>query len=395
MLRVQVVPGFLATVLLALLGVADAIDTDCDYYQRLELGKTYYVFNPDYPDNYSGPKSCRWRVTSPTRVRLSCQEFELPATRDCSGDRFTVEIPGSEDHHYCGRGNFALESMGPGLAVLLRIVSGSPGGRFLCTLQATQDDGENCECGWTKQTKIVGGEQTGVNEYPMMAGMVNSVQRLLYCGATIISNRHVITAAHCVAGRPFNQLAVLVGDHDLTTGAETNASKLLRVASYLVHPEYQSASLANDIAVVTVAENIVFSNEVGPACLPFHHKSDSFGGSKVVVLGWGTTEFAGASSNTLQKVILNVTSLPVCRRDFQEVTSNQICTYSSGKDSCQFDSGGPVLWQDPSSMRMVSVGIISYGGICASEKPGVNTRVGAYLDWILSVTPGMEYCRAE
>lgn len=60
--------------------------------------------------------------------------------------------------------------------------------------------------------------ETGVNEYPMMAGLVDSFQRDVYCGATIISERYVLTAAHCLTNRDTSSMGVLVGDHDLSTG---------------------------------------------------------------------------------------------------------------------------------------------------------------------------------
>lgn len=53
----------------------------------------------------------------------------------------------------------------------------------------------------------------------------------------------------------------------------------------------------------------------------------------------------------------------------------------------QMDSGGPVLWENPMSKRLTLIGIISNGIGCA-VKSGINTRVGAYIDWITSVTPG-------
>lgn len=53
----------------------------------------------------------------------------------------------------------------------------------------------------------------------------------------------------------------------------------------------------------------------------------------------------------------------------------------------QADSGGPVLWMGPEN-RLQLVGIISYGRGCATDIPGVNTRVNPYIGWITSVTPG-------
>lgn len=53
----------------------------------------------------------------------------------------------------------------------------------------------------------------------------------------------------------------------------------------------------------------------------------------------------------------------------------------------QMDSGGPILWMNPTTRRMVLVGIISGGMGCASDEPAMNTRVGAYILWISSKIP--------
>jgi len=60
--------------------------------------------------------------------------------------------------------------------------------------------------------------ETGVNEYPMMAGLVDPFLKDVFCGATIISVKYVLTAAHCLTDRNTNSVGVLVGDHDLSTG---------------------------------------------------------------------------------------------------------------------------------------------------------------------------------
>lgn len=52
----------------------------------------------------------------------------------------------------------------------------------------------------------------------MMAGLVDPFRRDVYCGATIVSKRHVLTAAHCLTDKDTNNVGVLVGDHDLNTG---------------------------------------------------------------------------------------------------------------------------------------------------------------------------------
>lgn len=122
-------------------------------------------------------------------------------------------------------------------------------------------------------------------------------------------------------------------------------------------------------------------------------------------------------SKTLQKVTLNVITNRDCRRWDPDLLYSQLCTYGEKKDACQvascflilrkfykvipekdsfvhpqillqFDSGGPVLWQNPTTRREVLVGIISFGNGCGNNEPGINTRVGIYIDWILHVTSG-------
>ena len=69
-----------------------------------------------------------------------------------------------------------------------------------------------------RQPRIVNGHETGVNEYPMMAGLVDSQTRQLFCGTTVIARRYTLSAAHCLLNRQTALTGVLVGEHDISTG---------------------------------------------------------------------------------------------------------------------------------------------------------------------------------
>lgn len=91
--------------------------------------------------------------------------------------------------------------------------------------------------------------------------------------------------------------------------------------------------------------------------------------------------------------MLSVTSNAQCAEDYPAgaVRSSEICTYAPGKDACQSDSGGPLYYFDGNTRRLMQVGIVSHGVGCATDIPGVNTRVTSYLLWIVSVTGGIHY----
>lgn len=95
----------------------------------------------------------------------------------------------------------------------------SSGGLYFCEVYATQ----GCDCGRKKQTRIVGGSETAVNEYPGMAALISKANRDVLCGATIIDANYAMTAAHCVnyQNRYAKDMLLLVGEHDYTTSEST------------------------------------------------------------------------------------------------------------------------------------------------------------------------------
>ena len=62
------------------------------------------------------------------------------------------------------------------------------------------------------------GRETDVNEYPMMAALVDFQIRDLFCGTTIIASRYTLSAAHCLLNKQVALTGVLIGDHDISTG---------------------------------------------------------------------------------------------------------------------------------------------------------------------------------
>uniref|UniRef100_A0AB38ZEH4 Venom S1 protease 38 n=1 Tax=Ectomocoris sp. TaxID=3104572 RepID=A0AB38ZEH4_9HEMI len=243
-----------------------------------------------------------------------------------------------------------------------------------------------CPCGWTNKRvgRIVGGSETGINEFPLMAGLANGDYGYIICGASIISPYHALTAAHCTINEKNNPLAVIVGEHDVMSNDETDATRMHKIKQIIEHEKYEQVNQQHDISLLVVETKIIFTNKVGPACLQTSRVN--LLDQAVKVLGWGKLRARGHRSRTLQKVNLRVIPLEICAKTFAaEIPtkdSHQICTFNYRKDACQGDSGGPVLWLDPETNRYSLVGIVSFGSGCGSDSPGITTDVVYFNKWI-------------
>lgn len=373
---------------------------NCDFFQRIQVGVEYVVKSPNHPASYPPGVTCRWILSCPPgyNFRLDCNDMKMPATPSCSGDRLLVSETGDPQLYgataRCGNNPFVVVSTNQDISIGLIASTSSPGGAFRCTVkaQSAAPPTATCRCGERKQNRIVGGEETGVNEFISMAAIVTVATARIKCGATIIDKRWATTAAHCSTGETTNTIVLLVGDHNVTTGSDTSAARGYQIQSIIIHPQYDASTYNNDIALVRTVTIIEFSGLVGPACLPFKYYGYSFAGDYVTYLGWGTLFPGGPTSNVLRKVNVAVISQAQCRATFPQVTNNQICTYTPGKDACQFDSGGPGLYTEPNTGRLYLALIISFGRFCASTDPAINTRVTEMLNWLVYAT-GADFCK--
>lgn len=106
--------------------------------------------------------------------------------------------------------------------------------------------------------------------------------------------------------------------------------------------------------------------------------------------GWGKTEYDFSSPIKL-KLLVPVQPLHSCAATFTRANVNirdtQLCAGGeAGKDSCNGDSGGPLMnYALNDTSQFYIEGIVSFGARCGlGGWPGVYTRVNRYLDWIQS-----------
>merc|ERR1719234_1338675 len=254
---------------------------------------------------------------------------------------------------------------------------------------------ESCQCGVkggdSGSDYIVGGQETEEHEYPWQVGIVSRNSQRPWCGGTIISSTHVLTAAHCFEGESASSIQVLLGEHNVGDNDFTRVN----VAEIIKHPDYkQDPNYDNDYAILRLAEPVTFTNKVSPACLPADLRK-TYAGVLATVTGWGTLSSGGNQPTVLQEVDVTVTTNAECDSAYGSITKNMICAADPGKDSCQGDSGGPLI--APENGRQALIGVVSWGNGCAERGfPGVYARVTEKMDWILANTAGAfsSTCRA-
>jgi len=242
-----------------------------------------------------------------------------------------------------------------------------------------------CQCGvkgGAANGRIVGGQETEQHEYPWQVGLVSRNGRTPWCGGTLISSTHVLTAAHCTDGAAASNIRVLLGEHNIADSVFNRVD----VAEIINHPDYDSRTTDNDYAILRLSQAVTFTNEVAPACLPADTGA-TYAGVLATVTGWGTLSSGGNQPTALQEVDVTVTTNTECNNAYGSITANMICAADSGKDSCQGDSGGPLIAAE--NGRQALIGVVSWGRGCAFEGfPGVYARVTEKMSWILANTAG-------
>ncbi|XP_033344479.1 proclotting enzyme-like [Bombus vosnesenskii] len=238
-------------------------------------------------------------------------------------------------------------------------------------------------CGTTlkSQSKLVGGRPAYPTKWPWMVALLTT-DNAYYCGGVLVTDRHVLTAAHCVYRFGPQDIKVRLGEYDFATSEETRAVDFT-ISEIRIHRDFVLDTFANDIAIVKLYLPTVFDSYIWPVCLP--PIGQTFEYKDAVITGWGARYYGGSHSPVLMEVEVPVWPQSKCTSSIaRRIANTTICAgaYNGGGDACQGDSGGPLLHQLANG-RWVNIGIVSWGIRCGEPgRPGIYTRVNSYLDWI-------------
>lgn len=271
----------------------------------------------------------------------------------------------------------------------------------------TLNKGGTCKksrpCGKPVFSKIIGGHESSIKKRPWQAGLFISKYESdgsgSGCGASIIGDRWLLSAAHCFdyimednvkEGKLINQYTTVFMGSGGYYGRDWDNAQVLEAAEVYINGDYGGGpDYKNDVALLKLRDPISFGEGVQPICLrtdPSWVKA----GTNCIASGWGTTENQNDESYSEQLMELSVPILSTCGSGNDEKFNInydvQFCAgyNDGGKDTCQGDSGGPLACPNSAGAYFLE-GVVSFGNECAlKDFPGVYARVSHFMEngWV-------------
>ncbi|XP_068221618.1 venom protease-like [Palaemon carinicauda] len=211
------------------------------------------------------------------------------------------------------------------------------------------------------------------------------------CAGALITRRHVLTAASCFSYQ-INNFFVRLGEYHIEDDRTGEQPQDYRIMLYSTD-HYNKSTHENDIMILPLDRDVVFTSEIYPVCLPFPFVGKDFTGQFMTVVGWGKTVFASESSKVPLAGTVPIANQSTCAENYKRIktrtggvlliTDKQLCAGDSKSDACNGDGGAPLNYYSVEKDRYYVMGLVSFGIGCAHpDFPGVYTRVSSYLDWI-------------
>lgn len=232
-------------------------------------------------------------------------------------------------------------------------------------------------------SKIIGGADADISEFPWQAFYISGNN---LCGASIISENWVVTAAHCTKNSsgdavPASKMTVKLG---ATNPYDSHEGKSYSVSQVIVHEDYDSSTIANDIALLRLSLPINNENAEPIKLVSDEDVADGATDPGVMswVTGWGLVSVnPDTLPYILQKVQLPVISNQQAGLVWTSFPEKLLFAgyFNGNKDACNGDSGGPLVVPVYGEYKLA--GITSWGSENC-DTYGAYSRVSDFNNWI-------------
>lgn len=176
-----------------------------------------------------------------------------------------------------------------------------------------------------------------IKDVPWQVSLLNGNQ--FFCGASIIGERWLLTAAHCLSFfLPKENIRVRVGSAE-----NTNGGSIYKVKRTIQHEHFDKQSKSDyDFALIELEDGIKFDEKAQPIEL-VHENQEMIDGTMCLVTGWGRTQSVNESRRLLRGVEVPIANYQQCMYNYRRlrpVTPRMFCAgyEKGGKDACQGNS---------------------------------------------------------
>ncbi|XP_037809798.1 collagenase-like [Lucilia sericata] len=238
----------------------------------------------------------------------------------------------------------------------------------------------------SQSAAIISGTKAELGQFPWYVLLKRNKKDKLLCGASLISNKWVLTCAHCID----DEVSVVLV---FGTIKRTNMEVFMTSKKFFIHPAYDDEYLFNDIGLIELHTPVTFNDNIKAIELisPADAAKNQLLGAEAIIAGYGqTTDNIRKYSLWLLYASVAVVNKTICEEAYEEqIEDSVICTKASNnskESACDGDSGGPLVWKNAAN-KFVQIGISSFSMVNECSKfPSGYTRVSSYYDYIHNIT---------
>ncbi|XP_053663533.1 chymotrypsin-2-like [Anopheles marshallii] len=227
---------------------------------------------------------------------------------------------------------------------------------------------------------IIGGMDAKEGAVPYQVSL--QLQGKHFCGGSIVGDRWILTAAHCVVGVNLNETRVVVGTNNWKKGGIAYAVDRSFPYNNL---SLNSFYMKDDIILLRLAFPLKLNNRVRQIAYTAEIVPDN---ATLTVTGWGRINKV-QRPKMLQTLDVRHITLNRCRDIIDKskflspynikLFENVMCTFKKrGQGTCNGDSGSPVTWKG----KQVAIVKAKLTDECGVGLPDIQTRISFYHDWL-------------